>query len=72
MIRGTTPMTLQEIQELMEIKGWNQAELARQLDLSEGAITRWLKGEHLPMGPTRILLRLWLAEARRKARRQPA
>ena len=59
------PMTLKAIQELMRLKGWNQAELARQLDLSEAAVSRWFKGEHLPTGPGRILMRQWLKEARR-------
>lgn len=60
-------MSLKEILELMKLKGWSQAELARQLDLSEAAVSRWFKGEHCPTGPGRILMRIWLEEAKRHA-----
>lgn len=66
------PMKLNEILELMELKGWNQAELARRLELNPAAICRWFNGTHKPTGPARILLRLWLTEARNEVQKQPA
>lgn len=68
-------MNVKEVRELMHLKGWNQAELARQLEVTEGAVTRWFKGEHPIIGPTRILLRQWLEQARKEAgekEKQPA
>lgn len=60
----TENITLEEIIELMRLREWSQAELARQLGLTEGAISRWLSGENTPVPPTRMLLRQWLAAAR--------
>lgn len=65
--KSGSQMKAADILELMRLKGWNQADLARSLELSEGAVTRWLKNEHQPMGPTRILLRQWLEAARRES-----
>lgn len=70
--RGKHPVTKKDIIELMKLKGWTQAQLARELDLSEGAICRWFRGDHSPTGPTRILLRQWLTQARDESRKQPA
>jgi transcriptional regulator with XRE-family HTH domain len=66
------PMKRQEILELMKLRGWTQAELARRLEITEGAVSRWLTGENPPTGPARILMRLWLSEARDEVRKQPA
>lgn len=60
-------MDKKDITDLMRAKGWSQAELARQLDLSEGAVSRWMSGENQPMGPARILMRQWLDEAKMPA-----
>ena len=57
-------MTAKEIAELMRLKGWSQAQLARELDISESSISRWFSGKQNPTGPTRILLREWLARAK--------
>lgn len=62
-VAGKQKMTASDIKRLMKLKGWNQAELARKLELTEGSITRWLTGEHPPRGPARILMRQWLDEA---------
>jgi DNA-binding transcriptional regulator YiaG len=65
MSRGNQ-MNRQEILELMQLRGWSQAELARQLELSEAAVSRWFSGIHAPTGPARILLRMWLDKARKR------
>lgn len=66
-------MTKKDIQDLLDLKGWSQAELARQLDLSEAAISRWFSGQQHPTGPARILMRQWLTEAKKKPpAKQPA
>lgn len=64
-------MGREEIEELINLLGWSQAQLARELDMSTAVISRWLTGERNPLGPARILMRQWLEEARRKAK-QPA
>jgi DNA-binding transcriptional regulator YiaG len=61
------PMNCKEIRELMTLKGWSQAELARHLDLSEAAVCRWFRDAQKPTGPARILMRQWLAEAKQPA-----
>lgn len=57
-------MKLKDIRELLELKGWSQADLARRLDMHEATVSRWLSGATKPAGPARILMRQWLAEAR--------
>jgi transcriptional regulator with XRE-family HTH domain len=61
-----------DIRELMRLKGWTQRELARQLEVNEGAVSKWLNGGNDPMGPCRVLMRHWLIEAREEVRGQPA
>ena len=70
--KSENKMTIAEIRELMELRGWSQRELARHLEITEGAVTRWLKGEHPPAGPARILMRMWLIQARADGVKQPA
>ena len=59
-------MSVAEIRELLDLRGWTQLELARELELTGGAVTRWLTGEHKPRGPARQRLRQLLDEARRE------
>lgn len=59
-------MNKAEIIELLKVKGWTQAELSRQLDISEATISRWIEGTRQPLGPARVLIRIWLNEAREK------
>jgi transcriptional regulator with XRE-family HTH domain len=61
---GMTRMTKKDIIELLRLKGWNQAELARRLQLSNAAVSRWFNEERNPTGPARILMRQWLNEAK--------
>lgn len=65
-------MSRHEILELMRLKGWNQAELSRQLEISEAAVSRWLRDQQNPTGPARKLMRLLLAQAREGTAAQPA
>lgn len=60
-----------EILELLKLRRWSQAELARQLHLSEAAVSRWLSGDsagRTPGGPATMLMRQWLAEAGQRSR----
>lgn len=57
-------MTRAEIRELLKLKGWNQVRLAKELGMSEAAVSRWLTDRYVP-GPATRLMRQWLAEARR-------
>lgn len=63
-----------EIEELMRLKNWSPTRLAAELDLTTNAVYRWLNGGRVPGGPACILMRMWLAEVRRKANEplQPA
>lgn len=61
---GYKPMNKDEIEELMRLKGWTQTKLASELELSQGAIQRWVCGVRSPQGPASILMRMWLNEAR--------
>ena len=65
-----TSMSRNDILELLDLKGWSQAQLARELGLHESSISLWLSGERNPMGPAKILMRQWLDQERGKA--QPA
>jgi len=62
-------MTPEEIQELLSAKDWSQAELSRQLGVSEAAVSRWFtdpdSGGRNPGGPARRLMRQWLEEVRK-------
>ena len=67
-------MTPKEIVELMDLKGWSQAKLASKMQVTDGALTKWLTGVNPLPGPVVVLLREWLDAARAKAakRKQPA
>jgi DNA-binding transcriptional regulator YiaG len=65
-------MSKKEIRELIDLKAWTQAELARQLDVDVATVCKWLSGENPVGGPARILMRQWLDEARRMVEKQPA
>lgn len=62
--RREESFTRTEIEDLLKLKGWTQAELGRQLGMSEAAVSRWLTGEREPKTPVKILLRQWLSQAR--------
>jgi DNA-binding transcriptional regulator YiaG len=62
-------MSTEEIRELMKLKGWTNTKLAAALDMSENGVKRWFVGDRHPSGPASILMRMWLDEARRQARR---
>lgn len=59
-----------EILELMELEGWNQARLAREIGVTESAVWRWIEGERVPGGATQKFLEKLLAEARLQPKRQ--
>ena len=58
-------MSVEEIEELLELKGWTKTQLAAALDLGENAVYRWLHEDRNPSGPAAILMRMWLNDARR-------
>jgi DNA-binding transcriptional regulator YiaG len=60
-------MTLEEINELLELKGWSRTRLAAELDLTENAVYQWFTHRRNPGGPAVILMRIWLVEARKQA-----
>jgi transcriptional regulator with XRE-family HTH domain len=71
MVQGNR-MSAKEIRELLELRGWSQAELARQLGLHESSVSLWLTEGRTPRGPACILMRQWLIQARQDAQKQPA
>jgi transcriptional regulator with XRE-family HTH domain len=57
-------MSRDEIQELLDLKGWTRTRLASEMRLTENAVQRWFMAGEAPDGPPSILLRIWLSEAR--------
>ena len=57
-------MSGKEINELLRLTGWSQVQLAREMEVSEAAISRWLSSDRAPLGPARVLMREWLEAAR--------
>lgn len=57
-------MTLQDVEDLMELRDWSRTDLASNLDLCEAAIHKWFRLGKVPGGPGAILMRQWLAESR--------
>jgi transcriptional regulator with XRE-family HTH domain len=68
-----------ELRELLRLKNWTQKELARQIEVNEGTVSKWLSGVNPLEGPPAILLREWLKRAmaensssrRKKKKREP-
>ncbi len=62
-----------EIQELLDLTGWSQVELADELGVHESTLSLWLSGKRVILEPSRKLLRHFLALAReKKLVKQPA
>jgi transcriptional regulator with XRE-family HTH domain len=61
-----------DIAELMRLRNWSQADLARELGMSEATISRWLSGSRQPTSGTAILLQTWLSAAKDEPQKQPA
>ena len=57
-------MSLDELRELMTLKSWNEAIVAGNLHLSEGAVLKWFQRGKVPDGPATVLLIGWLRDAR--------
>jgi DNA-binding transcriptional regulator YiaG len=64
------PMTKMELDELMALNGWSKTRLAAELHLTEAAVYKWFRMDGVPDGPTSILLRIWLEDARARASRK--
>jgi len=65
-------MSVRDIKELMRLREWSQADLARALEMTEGAVSRWINEGRCPTGGTRQLIMQWLREARENKVAQPA
>lgn len=66
-------MEPKEIEELIRLRcGGSIARLAGELNMTEMGVRRWLDGSRTAKGPSAILLRQWLEEARRKAKTTPS
>jgi len=63
-------MTPADLLELLKLRGWSQARLARELHTEPSTVSRWASGKVPMSGATEILLRQWLEAARAKARRR--
>lgn len=61
------PMSIKELDELLKLRGWSKTELAFNLRLTEAAVWKWYRQGTVPDGPTSILLRNWLEDAREEA-----
>ena len=61
-------MTLADIRELLVIKDWTYAELARELHCTKNAVARWFAREphsRTPSPQAQLLMKIWLNQARR-------
>ena len=67
--RKRTAMKPEEIQELMDLMGWSQGRLARELEITPGAVSYWMSRDSVPSGPARKQMRQWLDEARARPKR---
>jgi len=62
-----TRMNKEEINELLLLKGWTQAILAKKFDVSHVTVYYWCKGDTKPPAHTQKTMKKWLLEARKKA-----
>lgn len=62
--KGNHRMKKEEIQALMDLKGWTKMDLAHELHITENAVHKWFKAGEAPKGPVSILLREWLDRSR--------
>jgi DNA-binding transcriptional regulator YiaG len=53
-----------ELKELLDLKGWLQLDLAREIDVSEATVSNWMKGIFSPPTATAMFLKQMLVEAR--------
>lgn len=65
-------MKIEEVQELLTLKGWTKRHLAAQLALSEDTVYRWFVNKVVPRSPAVVLMRHWLTEARKGESMPPA
>lgn len=61
---GKPRMEIEEIEELLKLKGWTRTKLAGELGMTENAIHQWFSKRRNPGGPAAILMRMWLDDAR--------
>ena len=55
-------LKVSEIEELLELRTWNNAILAGHLHLTESAVDKWFQGGVLRDSPAAVLIRLWLSK----------
>jgi len=60
-------MPTSELQEFMNLKGWNRTKLAAALDITANTVDRWFMAGKVAGGPPSILLREWLERERARA-----
>jgi transcriptional regulator with XRE-family HTH domain len=69
-------MTLKQIKELMILKDWTRQDLADSLGISKNLIDRWFckeeKNQRYPRVAECLIMKIWLNEARKESRHQPA
>lgn len=63
-------MTIEEIDELLELNDWSKTELAYHLDMSEAAIWKWYRLKKPVRGAAGVCMRDWLEKARRGEKKQ--
>ena len=49
MLPEELPLTPDEIRKLLEASGYNQKELAAELDLSDATVSKWVTGQGRPL-----------------------
>lgn len=45
-----------EVEQILKITGWSQAELSRRIDVAKATVTNWLSGKTAPDGTARYTI----------------
>jgi DNA-binding transcriptional regulator YiaG len=62
--KGALDMSAEEIQELLDLKGWRTARLADYLEVKENTVECWLTGKNPCRGPAKVLMKQMLEAAK--------
>lgn len=62
-------MSIEEMDELLELKGWNDAILAGNLHMTQAGVVKWRQRREIPDGPAAVLMQFWLTQCRKRVAR---
>jgi DNA-binding transcriptional regulator YiaG len=53
-----SPMSPDELRAALDVLGWTQAELARQIGVTHGTVSHWMMQRHICEGPPALCIRM--------------